>query len=243
MGIHRNARRNRPLLAHCCALNGMSERQDLVGSGLDCCRRRGCRQSSTCSEMLRASIDLDAEIANSAFKLRVTEKQLHRPQIPRLFVNLRNLSSQHRMHTVCQTVKRGAAYPPANNPCVLPRRNVRLALEPAGKQISRTRVAHAQPIVDGRSGLSGQPELDGPPSFPLCDSSAIGDAVIQAQTSSACNRTRSQPRSLLSIARLNNARSRLRSGICMRTRIAKRLLAPADALSRRCALCSTAEAC
>ena len=75
-------------------------------------------------------------------------------------------------------------------------------------------------IVDGLPRLLRQLKPDGPTGLLLPHCSAI-DRIPAGRNASTRSATTSQPRSLLSIARLNIARSRVRPSICNRVRIAQ----------------------
>jgi len=91
---------------------------------------------------------------------------------------------------------------------ILPCRDVRLATQATWKEKPAAyECAIGEPIADCRSGLFGDLKLDGPAGLSLNDAGAVSYLAVNA-SSLTCNRTRSQPRSLLSMARLNNARSR-----------------------------------
>jgi len=64
-------------------------------------------------------IDFDPEIANRAFKLGMTERKLNSPDVASLLVDLRSLSSPHRMSTIALRIKSDASYPPVDDPAVL----------------------------------------------------------------------------------------------------------------------------
>jgi len=74
------------------------------------------------------------------------------------------------------------------------------------------------PIVDRLPRLFRQLKPDGPTGLPLPHCCAI-DRISADATSSTRIETTSQPRRLLSIARLNIAKSRVRTSICNRVRI------------------------
>jgi hypothetical protein len=77
------------------------------------------------------------------------------------------------------------------------------------------------PASDRGAGLLSDLELDWPLGL-LLDDVARSRTRSPAQTSSTRNRTRSQPLSLLSIARLKRTRWRARCFSCSRTRTPKR---------------------
>src|SRR5271154_4713353 len=81
-------------------------------------------------------VDLDPEVANRAFELRMPEQQLDRSQITRLLVDLGRLRSPHRMGAVGGAVEPGALDPGMDDPRILPGRDVRLCPKAARKEVS-----------------------------------------------------------------------------------------------------------
>jgi hypothetical protein len=79
-------------------------------------------------------IDLDAEVANCAFELRVPEEQLHRPQVAGLLLNLRHLCSPHRVRPISRAIETGGCHPVMDDTRVLPCRDVRLVMKALGKR-------------------------------------------------------------------------------------------------------------
>jgi len=149
-------------------------------------------------------VDLDTEISDGAFQLRVTEQQLHGPQVAGLSINLSRFRLAHRVRAIRRTIKPGPLNPSMDDARVLACRDVRLLPETAREQVS---------VLAGTHG--GQPLAD-------CPARLLGDlerALPPASTSSILSRTRSQPLSLLSMARLNIARSRRRPSSWRRTRM------------------------
>ena len=93
---------------------------------------------------------------------------------------------------------------------VLARRQIHARTTPAGEQESPGCFWRcSEVVVDGLPRVLGQLELDGVAGLLLAHGRAI-DGVASGATSSTLTLTTSQPRSLLSMARLNSARSRLR---------------------------------
>jgi hypothetical protein len=80
-------------------------------------------------------VDLDAEVANSAFELRVPEQQLHRPQVAGLLVNLRHLRSPQRVRLISRAIEAGAFNPAMDNTSVLSCRDVRLIVKTAWEEV------------------------------------------------------------------------------------------------------------
>jgi hypothetical protein len=94
--------------------------------------------------------------------------------------------------------------------CVLPRREVRLLRETARKQISSlAAVGGSRPLADSTAGLLGDLDCAGRPVF-FRIIVARSRTRPPASTSSILRRTRSPPLTLLLMAKLNIARSRLR---------------------------------
>ena len=108
-------------------------------------------------------VDLDAEVANSAFALCVPEEQLYRPQVTGLLVNLRHLCSPHRVRPISRAIETGAFDPTMDGTSVLPRRDVRLVMKAARKEVLAVPWGGiGQPIADCCSGLFSDLELDRP---------------------------------------------------------------------------------
>ena len=158
-----------------------------------------------------------ASVACSRAVCRVTEQQLYRSQV----VDLGRLRSAQRVCAVSRTIETGALHPPMDDAGVLPRREMRppaeRAREPGSTPVS---VEGSQPLADCAPGLLGDLELDGRPVF-FWTTVARSRTLPPAHTSSILTQMRSQSRNLLSMARLNIARSRLRPSSCRRTRIAQ----------------------
>src|SRR5262245_14489322 len=92
---------------------------------------------------------------------------------------------------------------------------------PAREQnLTRLPTRQSQIVIEGGPGLIGEFESHGPTPLLLADGHASSAYPLGA-TSSTRIATTSQPRSLLSIARLKSARSRLRFCICSRVRMAQ----------------------
>src|SRR5213079_2792561 len=81
-------------------------------------------------------VDLDPEVMNRAFELRMPEQQLNRSQVTRLLVDLGRLRSPHRMRAVGGVVEPGALDPGIDDPRVLPGRDVWLRAEAAREEVS-----------------------------------------------------------------------------------------------------------
>jgi len=76
-------------------------------------------------------IDLNAEIAHSAFQLRVSEQKLDRSQIPSLLIKLRCFRSAQGVSPVGRAIEPRTLNPGMDDPRILPRREVRPRSETA----------------------------------------------------------------------------------------------------------------
>jgi hypothetical protein len=77
---------------------------------------------------------LDAEISNRAFKFRVAEQQLHRPQVLGASVNQRSLGATHGVCLVGCIIKSDRRNPAMYDACILPCRDMWRPVNSAGKQ-------------------------------------------------------------------------------------------------------------
>ena len=103
---------------------------------------------------------LDAEIAHSAFQLRVPEKQLHCSQIARFFIYLCRLGPSQRMRAIGRAIKPSARDPRMDDPGILPGRQVRPCSNPAAKEVPGAPASNVgKPRLDRGSGLLGDLEL------------------------------------------------------------------------------------
>jgi hypothetical protein len=126
-------------------------------------------------------IDLDAEITNRAFELRVPEEQLDGSQVACLLVDLRRLRPPHRVRAVGGAVKSGALDPGMDDPRILPGREVRLCPEAAREEVaSIPGLDLGKPGSDRGSGLFGNFELDRSAGLLLNDRGAVSDPAAGA---------------------------------------------------------------
>src|SRR5437764_239759 len=65
-------------------------------------------------------LDLDPEIADRAFQLRVAEQKLNRSQVPSLLIDLRRLRPPHRMRPVGGAVEPNTGDPSMDDSRILP---------------------------------------------------------------------------------------------------------------------------
>ena len=129
-------------------------------------------------------IDLDAEVANRALDLRVSEQKLYGPEIPGAPVDQRGLGSAQRVRAELQGIETNACDPLADEASILPRRKPAVGSTPAAEQkLSGMTACHPQILVDGLPSLLGQLEPDGPARLLLAhgrpvDGVAVGSHVI-----------------------------------------------------------------
>src|SRR5204862_2449833 len=80
-------------------------------------------------------IDLDAEVSNGALELRMTEQELHCTQILRAAIDQRGFRASQCMGSIRGGVEADLPYPPADDPRVLPCRQMRKGMQAARKQV------------------------------------------------------------------------------------------------------------
>ncbi len=161
-------------------------------------------------------VHFDAEIADGALKLRMTQKQLHRANVSRLLVYLRGFRP-HRMSSVSLRIEPDAGNPFVDNPSVLPGRQMRFRPHATWEQIvSFGETATSYPGTDGSSGLLRDLKLHRPPGLVI---TARSRTMPDSATSPTLMVTKSQPLSLLSMARLKSAKSRSVPDTCSRVRM------------------------
>jgi hypothetical protein len=149
----------------------------------------------------------------------MTEQQLDGPQVASAAIDQRGLGPTQRMRTEQARIETDAAYPVADETRILPDRKAPIWSALRGKkEISSLPVRHTEVIVDRLPGKFGDLKLYRPAGLLLADRRAIDGVSVRAMSSTLRAMT-SQPRSLLSMARLNSARSRLRFAIWSFVRI------------------------
>ena len=94
--------------------------------------RAGCSELNLLGDA-EGVVDLDAELTDSAFELRVSEEELYGSQVARFLINLSRLCSAHRVRAVRRMIETGALNPSMDDARVLASRQVRLLLETAGE--------------------------------------------------------------------------------------------------------------
>ena len=155
---------------------------------------------------------VDAEIAHCILDLAMTEKDLDGAEVAGRPVYDRSLRSAKRVRTILASHQTDAGHPFTDKPCILAGAEMPTMINPAGKNIVVHRAApprrssHASRLVRASGSNSN---WTGRPVF-CCTTIArvrICPPLIRSRIF-IC--TRSQPRSLLSIARSNRARSRKR---------------------------------
>ena len=125
--------------------------------------------------------DLDAEVSNRAFKLRVPQQQLDRTQVSCLAINLGGFCPPHGVRPVSRTVQACAIDPSVNYTGVLARRQVGAFMESARKKVAGVRrLQQDQPFTERRPGLFGDFKLDRSPCFSLYDGCSIANPTSNA---------------------------------------------------------------
>jgi hypothetical protein len=99
--------------------------------------------------------DVDAEIANRALDLGVSEQDLNRSEIASGLVNYRHLRPPQRMRAVILAPKADGCYPLVHEPGKLPSADVFRSISSARKDIIIERATSAfQPVLEAGSGGS-----------------------------------------------------------------------------------------
>jgi hypothetical protein len=107
--------------------------------------------------------DVDAEIANRALDLGVSEQDLNRSEIASGLVNDRHLRPPQRMRAVILAPKADGCYPLVHEPGKLPSADVFRSISSARKDIIIERATSAfQPVPEAGSGSVEQFELNWP---------------------------------------------------------------------------------
>jgi hypothetical protein len=130
-------------------------------------------------------------------------------QVAGLRVDLGCLRPPHPMRAVGVNTKSSPTDPKMDNPPILAGREVGLRAEAAREQIPSTPRVDLEPVLDRCSGLFGNLELHRWACFLLNDCGAVPYSAASGKRRRLVTRTRSQLLSVLSMARLNKARSRL----------------------------------
>lgn len=170
---------------------------------------------------LKGIVDFNAEIANRAFQLRVSEQQLQRPKVLRPPENQRSFCAAHRVGTVCRIVKPIDA----TQRCTI-RAYCRVdrcddVCNRLGNRKSATFSPRAS-IYASRLSRVCSVILNCTGRWVFCCMIVALDATwLPWRTFWTSNRVRSHARSLLSIARLNIASSRRFDAIWSRVQIAQ----------------------
>jgi hypothetical protein len=110
----------------------------------------------------------------------MSEEELHRTKVPGLLVDLRCFRPAHRVRAVGRAVQPGTLDPGMYDPQVLPRRKVRPRSETAGEQVAPIpEFGFQQPILDRRSRLRGNFELDRSPRFLLDHGATVANPAAR----------------------------------------------------------------
>jgi len=176
---------------------------------------------TTCSRDAESVIHLDPEIADGALQLRVAEKQLDRAEIAGVLVNLRRLGAAERVGTVSRAIQdlrglpiggqRGRTAASRGRGCFPNRLGNRYRVLWTPSAAGHSLIAPLRSVI---SNCTGRPVF-------CWINVARSRTLPPANASSTLNRPRSQPRSLLSIARLKMARSPRRPSNWRRTRMSQ----------------------
>ena len=141
----------------------------------DLCGGRGAISVPTAIGDLDRVIDLDAEVANGAFDLRMSEQKLHRSEIPGASVDQYCLRASQRMRTELGWIEPDACDPLLNQTGILPRGQPALGVVTSTSKQELTRFAPRQPqvLIDRHSRLVGHLEPNWPARLLLSDRCAI----------------------------------------------------------------------
>lgn len=136
----------------------------------------------------------------------MTEQDLDRSQVARRLVN-RSFGSPRRVSPMLRRIESDCFNPFIDEPCILPRVQVSRVIDPTWKVITVDwAAAPFQPDNQASPGIRSNFELDRPSGF-FCVIAARFLISGPETKSPILSRTRSQPLSLLSIARSNRALS------------------------------------
>lgn len=125
-------------------------------------------------------VDFDPEVTDGALNLRMSEKQLNRPQITCLTVDLRRLGAAQRVRAIGAAVHSRARDPAMHDACVLARRKVRLILNPARKGVGASiRWSRVQPLLQRDAGLLHDLELNRSAGLVLDNSRSISHVAAR----------------------------------------------------------------
>ncbi len=107
-------------------------------------------------------LDVDAQIANRALDLRMTEQNLHGAQVTRLLVDDRRLGSAERMGAVVLRAQSDPGHPFINEPGVLPGADVVHVINPARKdELVECAASAFEPSQNAATGGLKELELNG----------------------------------------------------------------------------------
>jgi hypothetical protein len=125
-------------------------------------------------------VNLNAEIANSAFDLGVAKEQLDGAQIAGAPVDQSCFGSAKRVRTELQRVKTDAGDPPTDQPSVLPgRKSIRAIATSREQNVTALPGRHPQIIVESLAGLLSQFKADWATSLLLAHRRAVEGIAIR----------------------------------------------------------------
>ena len=127
---------------------------------------------------LECVIDPDAEVSNGALELRMTEQELHCTQILRAAIDQRGFRASQCMGSIRGGVEADLPHPPADDPRVLPCRQMRRGMQAARKQVVlRAPARRPDPRRKGFACLLGNFELHRALGLLLLDDRAGSDVL------------------------------------------------------------------
>ena len=122
---------------------------------------------------LDSVIDLDAEVANRAFDLRMAEQKLDRPQISSSPIDQHRLRPPQRVRAELRRIEPDARHPFLHEPRVLPGRQSSAIAATCEQELTGLATRQPQVVVDGHPRLVGQLEPHGPAGLLLPDRRAV----------------------------------------------------------------------
>ena len=156
----------------------------------------------------QSTLKVHAKVANSTVDLGETEQPLHGAEVSGLSIDLRCLCPAERVRAVSVWLQSNRRYPATDKPSVLARRDMWSVMKEAWKHRSaRNHLRRIDPGQNGFTRIFRQFELNGRLVL-LWITETRSRTRSPFTRSFTASLTRSQPRSLLSMATLSNVRSR-----------------------------------
>lgn len=141
-------------------------------SGADRVRFRRDRVGGSDVDLLRdlyGVIDLDTEVPNRAFDLRVSEQELDRPKIAGSTVDQHGFRSPQRMCAELRRIETDACDPLLHQSSILPCRQAASIASTCEQELTRLASRQAQVLIERLSGLVSQLEPNWPAGLLLPD--------------------------------------------------------------------------